>query len=200
MKNQPLSPRWEAFREELIRLGGGADQSWVDFHEIHDVLSEAMRKGIEPTTIISCRSAASTQQDFHQDMRRLVDERKWRLLIVDDEAEFASLLKLNLVRSGKYEVEVLSESVRVYDRLREFGPDLLIMDLLMPELDGQTILNSLRAEEETAQLPVIMLTALLPEKVAEAVNHGGTLYLSKPVSLKTLTHCIEEHLSGPTRA
>jgi CheY-like chemotaxis protein len=66
----------------------------------------------------------------------------------------------------------------------------------MPGLDGRQILDELRLSPDTRRLPVIVLTAILQNSRPDAVHRDGILYLSKPVSLKALIHCIEEHLAA----
>ena len=67
---------------------------------------------------------------------------------------------------------------------------------MMPGIDGKADSRALRRHDKTRQLPVIVLTAILKDSNTDAVNRGGVLFLAKPVSLKALLHCIDEHLAA----
>lgn len=102
------------------------------------------------------------------DLRALVEElarveregaKRKRLLLVDDEADVVIGLQA-LLRARGYEVEVVHDGAQALERLgRDPLPDLVLLDYEMPELDGEEVLCCLRAEERTAQLPVLMATA-----------------------------------------
>ena len=73
------------------------------------------------------------------------------------------------------------------DRLRSSLPDLLILDVLMPEMDGMEVLRTIRAEQRTANLPVLMLTSMSDEATTrEGFDKGATDYLTKPFSIPQL--------------
>ena len=122
---------------------------------------------------------------------------KKRLLVVDDEAGFTRLLKFNLERTGLYEVREENLATRAAQAARIFLPDLILLDVVMPGMDGGDVMAELRRIRETARIPVIMLTALVgrDEVGRHGVAESGELImLGKPVDMATLMKCIDEHL------
>ena len=189
-------PQWHKFRDELVRLAREGDHDWLDADEVRSVLGDAYRKGMDPSVIISCRAATTSNEEFASQLGKIVRDAKVRILAIDDEAAFIGLLKLNLEKSGPYEVRTESDPLRWRQAVAEFHPHLLILDMIMPGLDGRQVLGELRRSPETRRLPVIVLTAILQNVEPDAVHRDGILYLAKPVSMKALTHCIEEHLAA----
>lgn len=192
----PDDPQWQKFRDELVRLAREGDHDWLDQEEVRSVLGDAYRKGLDPSLIISCRAATGSTSEFASRLGQMVRDTPVRILAIDDEAAFLSLLRLNLQKVGKYEVRAESDPTRWREAIAEFHPHLLILDMIMPGLDGRQILGELSRAPGTRRLPVIVLTAILQNVEPDAVHREGILYLAKPVSLKALVHCIEEHLSA----
>jgi len=192
----PDDPHWQNFRDELVRLAREGDHDWLDQDEVRSMLGDAYRKGLAPSLIISCRAATGTTEEFTTRLGQIVRDTPVRILAIDDEAAFLTLLRLNLEKTGHYEVRTESDPHRWRELIAEFHPHLLILDMIMPGLDGRQILGELRRSPDTRHLPVIVLTAILQNVQPEAVHREGILYLSKPVSLKALIHCIEEHLAA----
>lgn len=122
---------------------------------------------------------------------------KKRILVVDDEAGFTKLLKFNLERTGHYEVREENQAPRAVQAAAIFLPDLILLDVVMPGMDGGDIVSELRRRPQTRHIPIVMLTALVARgeigrhSVAEA---GDLLMLGKPVDMATLLKCIEEQL------
>ncbi len=192
----PDDLQWQKFREELVGLAREGDHDWLDQDEVRSVLSDAYRKGLDPSLIISCRAATASTEEFASRLGQIVRDTPVRILAIDDEAAFLSLLRLNLEKTGHYEVRTESDPLRWREAIAEFHPHLLILDMIMPGLDGRQILGEVRRSPETRRLPVIVLTAILQNVEPDAVHREGILYLAKPVSLKALIHCIEEHLTA----
>ena len=122
---------------------------------------------------------------------------KKRILVVDDEAGFTKLLKFNLERTGIYEVQEENNAQRAAQAARIFLPDLILLDVVMPGMDGGDVVAELRRNSQTARIPVVMLTALVArdEVSRHSVAESGELImLGKPVDMATLTKCIEEQL------
>jgi two-component system, OmpR family, response regulator len=122
---------------------------------------------------------------------------KKRILVVDDEAGFTRLLKLNLEQTGSYEVLAENAPDRAVSSARRFKPDLILLDVMMPEMDGGTLAAALRASPSLELVPIVFLTAAV--KKEEVVSHrgqiGGFPFIAKPVDLGELVKCIEEHLA-----
>jgi putative two-component system response regulator len=106
---------------------------------------------------------------------------KMKILIVDDEPLNAALLEETLAEAGYTRVQSVTDSRLALQTCDEFVPDLLLLDLMMPHVDGFTILESLRSATGEVFLPVIVLTADINEETKRhALRSGATDFLLKP--------------------
>jgi two-component system, OmpR family, response regulator len=113
-------------------------------------------------------------------------------LIVEDEKDTSNLLGEHLRRWG-FAPAILSEGNPVVSWVRENRPDLILLDLLLPGVDGFTICESLKLERETNLIPIIMITALTnPEDKFHGLQVGANRYLTKPFTGTDLRKAIEE--------
>ncbi|HEV7242917.1 MAG TPA: response regulator transcription factor [Thermoanaerobaculia bacterium] len=120
-----------------------------------------------------------------------------RVLIVEDNADLAYGLRNNLEIEG-YEVEVAADGARGLDRARAARPDLMILDLMLPELDGFRVLRALRAEE--LAMPVLILTARGEEAdKVRGLKLGADDYVTKPFGLLELLARVEALLRRNVR-
>ena len=121
---------------------------------------------------------------------------KNRILVVDDEPSFTRLVKFNLEKSGIYDVRTENDGKRALETAREFQPDLVLLDVIMPSVDGGQVAADIQAEASLKDTPIVFLTAVVtrPETENGARNIAGRPFLAKPVTVGTLMHCIEEHL------
>ncbi len=118
------------------------------------------------------------------------------ILIVDDEIETIDLLRSALSRRG-YEVEGVTDGEQGLQFVRERRPALLLLDLMMPRLSGYDVCRQLRADPQTANLPIIVLSAsgtLAAE--ADSLAAGANRFVVKPVGIKVLADLIESTLHG----
>jgi CheY-like chemotaxis protein len=121
-----------------------------------------------------------------------------RILIVDDEPHMLRVTELSLRRGG-FELRVGRNGREALALAGSWRPDLIVMDVVMPELDGLTALAQLKANPETAGIPVIMLTSR-GQTVArqQAATSGAALYLTKPFSPSQLLTEVQRLLeAGP---
>jgi two-component system OmpR family response regulator len=118
---------------------------------------------------------------------------KKKILVVDDESGFTRLLKLTLPR---YEIKEENDARQAVRTAKEFKPDLILLDVIMPFMDGGDLASQIRAESSLKHIPIVFLTAIVtsPEAGTGAREIGGFPFLAKPVSTASLTRCIEEHL------
>jgi CheY-like chemotaxis protein len=122
---------------------------------------------------------------------------KRKVLTVDDEPGFTYVVRLTLEKTGLYEVKEENNPLQVLSTAREFKPDLILLDVLMPGMDGADIATKLKADPELRNIPVIFLTATVPKSDATSsggVVSGGFLFLSKPISLNELVKCVDNNL------
>ncbi|MEM9775436.1 MAG: response regulator [Chloroflexota bacterium] len=117
------------------------------------------------------------------------------ILIVDDEPMARTLLRLMLVRSG-YEVIEAVDGYDALEKLRTILPDLVVLDVMMPGLNGYDVCATIRDEKATSRIPVIMLSAKTDTvSINQGMEAGATLYLTKPVSPDELTRNVSEVLA-----
>ena len=118
-----------------------------------------------------------------------------RILIVDDESGFTRLLKLTLEKTGNFIVKEENDGTRAHETAREFKPDLILLDIVMPKIDGGDVASKIKADWSLGSVPIVFLTAIVSNKEAHSSDLiGGFPFLAKPVSLDNLIRCIEEHL------
>lgn len=111
---------------------------------------------------------------------------KTHILIVEDEEDILALLHYNLMKAG-YRVECATDGEEALRILENSTPDLLLLDLLLPGIGGLEICRKIRAAKKTAQLPIIMLSALGEEgDVVKGLDLGADDYVVKPFSMKIL--------------
>lgn len=120
---------------------------------------------------------------------------KKRILIIDDEVSFARMVKLNLEKSG-FEVRVENRAMFAISAAREFLPDLILLDVIMPTMDGGDVSKQIKRDKNLKNTPIIFLTATVSKREAGdgGLNSGGELFLAKPVSVEALIHCINEQI------
>ncbi len=120
---------------------------------------------------------------------------KKKILIIDDEVALTRVLKLTLEGRGNYEVCTENDSRQAIATARTFWPDVIILDVVMPEVDGGEVHAQLMADPVLKHIPIIFLTAIVRQK--EVDEHqgmiGGSFYIAKPVSADGLVNAIEEH-------
>jgi DNA-binding response OmpR family regulator len=102
------------------------------------------------------------------------------VLVVDDDPDICEIVRVNLEGAG-YRVRVAPDGLVGLAAVREERPDLIVLDVLMPELDGWQVLDRLVRDPETAGLPVIMLTCKGDDQdILRGLDHGAVDYLTKP--------------------
>ncbi len=123
-----------------------------------------------------------------------------RILVVDDELESVKLIGLMLQRRG-YEIIAARSGAQALEKAQTENPDLVILDIMMPDMDGYEVCRRLRADSATANLPIIMFTAktMVDDKVA-GFQAGADDYLTKPVHPDELTSRVEAVLLRSARS
>ena len=120
-----------------------------------------------------------------------------KLLIVEDNTELLELLRLGLKQAG-FSVCTAADGVEALKKARSAGPDLILLDLVLPELDGFAVCEALRRGADTSQTPIIMLTGLTSEFTRYAgMESGADEYVTKPVTPQQLLPRIHHWLKNP---
>ncbi|MCH1507368.1 response regulator [Verrucomicrobiales bacterium] len=120
-----------------------------------------------------------------------------RILLIDDEVGFTKLLKMNLERQGSYLVRILNDPLIALDNIAAYRPHLIILDMVMPGVDGGELSAKIRQHPEFGEVPIIFLTALVGKKDGSensVSQHGDRVLVAKPVDLPVLLKVIESEL------
>ncbi len=122
-------------------------------------------------------------------------EEKRRILIVDDDRDSTHLIKILLEKISHYLVLEENDAAKAHESARDFRPDLILLDIMMPQIDGGDIAAQIDADPGLQRTPIIFLTALVTKAEAKAGLHiQGHPVLAKPIDIPELINRIEENL------
>ena len=123
---------------------------------------------------------------------------KKRILMVDDEVALTRMVKRNLERTGDYEVHTENQGLMAVPAAKEFKPDLILLDVMMPDMAGDDVAAALREDAELSKIKFIFMTAIITKEETPEIstNIGGNIFLAKPVKIEELIATIESVLSG----
>jgi CheY-like chemotaxis protein len=128
-------------------------------------------------------------------MAKSAVEEKRRILIVDDDQDSTHVIKILLEKIGRYLVSEENDATKAHQTAKNFRPDLILLDILMPQVDGGEIAAQIAADPELQTTPIIFLTALVTKAEAKAGLHiQGHPILAKPINIPELIKGIEENL------
>lgn len=121
---------------------------------------------------------------------------KKRILLLDDELDFAHVMKITLELTGKYEVRTAVRSTTFIQVAQDFHPDLILLDCMMPGLDGGEVAAQIQADPALKDTPFIFFTATAdePEQRASRCYAGVQTYLPKTMELDDLVRFIDAKL------
>jgi CheY-like chemotaxis protein len=120
--------------------------------------------------------------------------KRHKILIVDDDQKALMLMEAMLKPYG-YDVVLVNEGRHAIRTARKEKPDLILLDIMMPDMDGYTILNKIKKEETMKNIPVVMVTALeLDGNKVFANICGASAYITKPINSKLLIETIAQFL------
>ena len=125
------------------------------------------------------------------------------VLCVDDEEDFQSIIRISLERIGGITAHFCTDPQLAMARAHEVKPDLILLDLVMPGLDGATLFKRLQADADLASIPVVFLTAVMTGPEARNLNFlGAAGILVKPFDVLALPHKLsaiwnELNMAGP---
>jgi CheY-like chemotaxis protein len=118
-----------------------------------------------------------------------------RILIVDNDSDTTHLVKVLLEKTGHYLVLEENDATRSLQSAQNFRPDLILLDVVMPETDGGEVAARIEADPELHNTPIVFLTALVTRAEARSgLNIQGHPFLAKPVSIPELINAIEQQL------
>src|SRR5262249_37850453 len=130
-----------------------------------------------------------------------METEKKRILVVDDEASITRLLKLNLEQTNEYVVRGENDSKRAMATAEEFQPHLILLDVMMPGIDGGELASRFQENRKFKRVPTLFLTAAATkaEVYARGGKVGGLPFLAKPVEISEVVACLRQHLGQGTK-
>ncbi len=121
---------------------------------------------------------------------------KKRVLVVDDEPDFALLVQGNLQKEG-FEVDVAYNGVEGLEKIRQNPPDAVVLDVMMPEMDGYEVCSEMKKDDRFADIAILMLTAVADHVTSTRYSHFDGMsmeaddYLPKPASAEEITDSLK---------
>ncbi len=117
---------------------------------------------------------------------------KKKILVVDDEKHLLQTVQIRLEASG-FEVVTAADGIEGYDKARQIKPDLILLDLMLPKLDGYKVCRMLKFDQKYKSIPIILLTARAQDADKEMSKEvGADAYMTKPYDAKVLMEKINE--------
>lgn len=122
------------------------------------------------------------------------------VLVIEDEPDLADLVRVNLELAG-YDVTTAHDGAAGLSKARDEDPAAILLDVMMPVLDGWQVLRALKEDEQLAHIPVVMLTALAEERdLIKGHLQGAVRYVTKPFEMRSLLGAVEDALGEPDEA
>lgn len=121
-----------------------------------------------------------------------------KILLVEDDAELVELLGYNLKREG-FSVGTAMDGIEALKKARSLRPDLILLDVLLPEMDGMAVCETLRRNPDTASVPIIMVSALTSQLTRFAgLEAGAVEFVTKPFRMSDLISSVKRVLEAGT--
>ena len=124
---------------------------------------------------------------------------KKTILVVDDEPDFCSIVQGQLEKEG-FEVEIAYNGIEGLEKVRANPPDAIVLDVMMPEMDGYEVCRKLKADEKYENIPVILLTAVASHVTSTRYSHRDGMsteaddYIAKPASAEEIMESVKRLL------
>jgi DNA-binding response OmpR family regulator len=104
-----------------------------------------------------------------------------KILVAEDEPDIQKVIRITLKYKGGFDVKFANNGLEVLEQVKESKPDLIILDVMMPKMDGYETCRTLKGQDETADIPIVFLTAKAQEKeIEEGMKLGAMDYIKKP--------------------
>ena len=131
-------------------------------------------------------------------MKTTIKTEKKRILAVDDQASNTRLVKLCLEGTNDYVVREENDAKAALATAEEFRPQLILLDVMMPGMDGGELATCFKASPRLKDVPIVFLTAAVTKGEVKAGGGqvGGQSFLAKPVVLTEVVACLKHHLGG----
>lgn len=122
-----------------------------------------------------------------------------KVLVIDDEEDFCFFVRENLANSGRFDVVIATNGLRGIELAETEGPDIILLDMMMPDMAGEEVLEQLREKQQTAEIPVVFLTALATRQDTGSEvfkKIGDSYFIAKPVRTRELIRAIDYFLGA----
>lgn len=120
-----------------------------------------------------------------------------KILIIDDDVDFSGLVSSSLEKTGKYEVHVENQGSSGVSAARAFKPDLILLDVVMPDLGGPEVAEQMKEDRDLARIPIVFLTSIVSEE--EVKLHGGLIggrnFIAKTEKIQNIVSFVEDIVS-----
>ncbi|HOK40190.1 MAG TPA: response regulator [bacterium] len=121
-----------------------------------------------------------------------------KIIIIDDEINLRKILNFNLKIKG-YEIYEAENGLVGLNLIKQIKPDLILLDLMMPEMNGYQVVEELKKDEELSKIPIFILSAKVkPEEINKLLSMGVLKYITKPFNIKELNQEIENLFNNKT--
>jgi DNA-binding response OmpR family regulator len=131
-------------------------------------------------------------------MTNIMNTTKRKILLIDNDVVLSKIVSYGLGMVG-YEARVENDSSRALLAVRAFMPDLILLDVVMPDMDGGAVAQQLRAKADICRIPIIYFTSMLSKEEAARLAEQGERYLCKPMSIVMLKQYIETFFGSAER-
>lgn len=168
----------------------------IDCQALHDLIVQHQTclqdQGWNHPQLLALETTIFEQLGYRFD--RQACARRYHIVLVDDQPETVQLLSAILRKQG-HKVTLLRAMLDVTDKIRELQPDLLVLDVMMPFIDGYTVCQQVKADPELSDIPIVFMSALQnPLDKIKAFRVGGADYLVKPLQYEEVVTRIEHQL------
>lgn len=125
---------------------------------------------------------------------------KYRVVVIDDEQKIRRMIQMIFLAEDDFEVRTAASGFEAGTIISNWEPDIILLDFLMPQVDGFEVCRRLKADDKTKDIPIIAITVLKGEKELKKMRNAGiTDYISKPFKSEELVQKIRHHLHITTR-
>lgn len=123
---------------------------------------------------------------------------KKRILIIDDEEDFCKMIKKNLEIRGKLLVDIATNGKDGIRLAKKIKPNLILLDVIMPEMDGSDVFSRIKDDKDTREIPVVFLTAVATKDEVDSQKGfiGGRPFISKAATVEELIAGIDENINS----
>jgi DNA-binding response OmpR family regulator len=121
----------------------------------------------------------------------------WRVLVVDDETEMVNMIRERLTMAG-YEIMTATSGAEALVLAHRNKPDLILMDVSMPDFTGVNVLQQVRAKDHTKKIPIIFMSGLIVEEIEDRCHDAGIMdfqMVTKPINFEELLRMMKSALS-----